>query len=107
VIPGHGAVFDDVEKALGTARRRLDGLQRDPVKHARHAIKVLMKFKLLELHSVTLQDWAAWLHNTPYLETIRSRFFGNVELGQLTDDIFAELVAAGAAELDASVIRNI
>jgi glyoxylase-like metal-dependent hydrolase (beta-lactamase superfamily II) len=107
VIPGHGAVFDDVGKALVTARRRLDGLQRDPVKHARHAIKVLMKFKLLELHSVTLQDWAAWLHNTPYLETIRSRFFGNVELGQLTDDIIAELVAAGAAELDASVIRNI
>eukprot|EP01035_Chromulina_nebulosa_P034660 gene34660-46523_t len=36
VVPGHGAVFDDVGKALSVARKRLDGLQRDPVKHARH-----------------------------------------------------------------------
>ncbi|RQO38883.1 MBL fold metallo-hydrolase, partial [Variovorax sp. KBW07] len=96
VIPGHGAVFDDVGKALAVARRRLDGLQRDPVKHARHAFKVLVKFKLLEVHSITHEDWAAWLRDTPYLERIRLRFFGDVELGQLTDDVLAELLASGA-----------
>lgn len=106
VIPGHGAVFDDLGKALATARRRLDGLQRDPVKHARHAIKVLMKFKLLEVQSIATEDWTAWLRGTPYLERIRVRFFGEVELDQLTQDILAELVAAGAAELAPSVIRN-
>ncbi len=107
VIPGHGAVFDDVDKALVTARRRLDGLQRDPVKHARHAIKVLMKFKLLEVQSITAEDWAFWLRSTPYLSAICSRFFGDAELEQLTDDILGELIAVKAAELNSGIIRNL
>jgi glyoxylase-like metal-dependent hydrolase (beta-lactamase superfamily II) len=107
VIPGHGRVFDEVGSALATARRRLDGLQRDPLKHARHAIKVLMKFKLLEVQSIALGDWETWLRGASYLGMIRSRFFPEVELRQLTGDILAELVGAGAAAADASGIRNI
>ncbi|MET3497641.1 MBL fold metallo-hydrolase [Variovorax boronicumulans] len=107
VIPGHGRVFNEVDKALATARRRLDGLQRNPVKHARHAIKVLMKFKLMEVHSISLEDWSAWLQGTPYLDAIHLRFFAGEALGQLTGDIQAELIAAGAAEMDSLSIRNI
>uniref|UniRef100_UPI0025DE0198 MBL fold metallo-hydrolase n=1 Tax=uncultured Variovorax sp. TaxID=114708 RepID=UPI0025DE0198 len=43
VVPGHGAIFDDVGQALAVARHRLEGLMRAPFKHARHAVKVLMK----------------------------------------------------------------
>lgn len=107
VVPGHGAVFDDVGKALSVARKRLDGLQRDPVKHARHAIKVLMKFKLLEMQALSLEDWHSWLSSTPYLVMIRARFFEGVELNQLTDDILRELVAAGVAEKDEVEVRNL
>ena len=107
VIPGHGRVFGEVSSALATARRRLDGLQRDPVKHARHAIKVLMKFKLLEVQSIAIDDWEAWLRGASYLGVIRSRFFPDLELRQLADDILAELVLAGAAAVDTSSIRNI
>ncbi|EJL71725.1 Zn-dependent hydrolase, glyoxylase [Variovorax sp. CF313] len=107
VIPGHGAVFDDVGKALSVARRRLDGLQRDPVKHARHAIKVLMKFKLLEVQSISFADWQAWLRGAAYIDVIRSRFFSAIELDQLAGDILAELVAAGAAEMSTFGVRNI
>ena len=106
VIPGHGALFGDVAKALSVARRRLDGLRRDPVKHARHAIKVLMKFKLLEVQVISMEDWNAWLRSTPYLGVIRSRFFSDVELDRLTGDILAELVAAGAAEASQTDLRN-
>ncbi|SFQ03892.1 Glyoxylase, beta-lactamase superfamily II [Variovorax sp. OK605] len=106
VIPGHGAVFDEVGKALSVARRRLDGLRRDPVKHARHAIKVLMKFKLLEMQSISRDEWNGWLRRTPYLENIRARFFGDIQLDLLTGDILGELVAVGAAEMDGSHIRN-
>jgi glyoxylase-like metal-dependent hydrolase (beta-lactamase superfamily II) len=107
VIPGHGRVFTDVRNALVTARRRLDGLQRDPVKHARHAIKVLMKFKLLEVQSIALNEWADWLRSASYFGVIRERFFTDTELDQLAEDILAELVAAGAAETDSALIRNI
>jgi glyoxylase-like metal-dependent hydrolase (beta-lactamase superfamily II) len=106
VIPGHGRVFNEVGNALTIARRRLDGLQRNPVKHARHAIKVLMKFKLLEVQRITLEDWAAWLRGTLYLDAIRLRFFAGEDLDQLTGDILAELIAAGAAEMDSLGIRN-
>jgi glyoxylase-like metal-dependent hydrolase (beta-lactamase superfamily II) len=107
VIPGHGRVFNEVDKALATARRRLDGLQRDPAKHARHAIKVLMKFKLLEVQSITQEEWSMWLRSTSYLEIIRLRFFAEMESDLLIEDILAELIAAGAAEMDSSFIRNI
>ena len=107
VIPGHGRVFTDVRSSLATARRRLDGLQRDPVKHARHAIKVLMKFKLLEVQSIALNEWADWLRSASYFGVIRERFFADTELDQLAEDILAELVTAGAAETDSAYIRNI
>lgn len=107
VIPGHGAVFGDVDNSLSVARRRLDGLRRDPVKHARHAIKVLMKFKLLEMQLIGIAQWEGWLRGTPYLSDIRARFFGGMALDQLTGDIFGELVAAGAASIDNSFVRNV
>jgi glyoxylase-like metal-dependent hydrolase (beta-lactamase superfamily II) len=107
VIPGHGRVFNDVRNSLATARRRLDGLQRDPVKHAWHAIKVLMKFKLLEVQSIALNEWADWLRSASYFGVIRERFFPDTELVQLAEDILAELVAAGAADTDSAHIRNI
>jgi glyoxylase-like metal-dependent hydrolase (beta-lactamase superfamily II) len=106
VIPGHGRVFNEVGNALTSARRRLDGLQRNPVKHARHAIKVLMKFKLLEVQRITIEDWSVWLRSTLYLDAIRLRFFAGEDLDQLTGDILAELIAAGAAEMDSLGIRN-
>ncbi|MDR7096900.1 MBL fold metallo-hydrolase [Hydrogenophaga laconesensis] len=61
VMPGHGRVFNDVDGALSRARSRLDQFVRHPDKHRRHALKVLVKFKLLEWQSVSegaLLDWA-------------------------------------------------
>jgi glyoxylase-like metal-dependent hydrolase (beta-lactamase superfamily II) len=107
VIPGHGRVFNDVRSSLATARRRLDGLQRDPVKHARHAIKVLMKFKLLEVQSIALNEWSNWLRSASYFSVIQSRFFADTELDQLAEDILVELIATGAAARDLSFVRNI
>ena len=106
VIPGYGGAFADVDRALQTARRRLAGLQRDPVKHARHAMKVLMKFKLLELHAVSHADWGAWLGGTPYFERIRGRFFAGESLEALTGELLSELIAVGAAQSDALGVRN-
>ena len=106
MIPGHGGVFADVECALQTAHKRLFGLERDPEKHARHAMKVLMKFKLLELHAVSPAEWDAWLAGTSYFELIRARFFADETLEALTGDLLAELVAVGAAQSDALGVRN-
>jgi glyoxylase-like metal-dependent hydrolase (beta-lactamase superfamily II)/predicted Fe-S protein YdhL (DUF1289 family) len=52
VFPGHGPAFSDVDQALAIAQKRLDAMRTDPAKHARHAIKVLLKFLMLDL------EWA-------------------------------------------------
>ena len=55
VIPGHGKVFTDVNGALERARNRLSALRAEPVKHARHSLKALIQFLMLELESTTRQ----------------------------------------------------
>jgi glyoxylase-like metal-dependent hydrolase (beta-lactamase superfamily II) len=106
VIPGHGGVFSDVAAALSVARRRLEALSRDPVKHARHALKVLMKFKLLELQRTSVEEWRTWIQSTPYLDVIRARFFASSSLDELSTEVFTELVDAGAAFIDKAQIGN-
>jgi glyoxylase-like metal-dependent hydrolase (beta-lactamase superfamily II) len=106
VIPGHGRVFHDAPAALRKARSRLEGFQLQPVKHARHALKVLLKFKLLEWQSISREDWTAWLAGTPYVETVRARFFSASPLDDLAGEILGELVAVGAATLDGARIHN-
>lgn len=48
VIPGHGALFADVAAAVARARSRLAAMAADPVRHARSALKVLVKYRLLD-----------------------------------------------------------
>jgi len=52
VYPGHGAAFMDVSDAIDRARSRLDQFVRHPEKHQTYAIKVLLKFKLMEFQSL-------------------------------------------------------
>ena len=53
VIPGHGPIFDDLGSALARARGRLAWLKEDPVRNARYALKVLVKFIMLDLERAT------------------------------------------------------
>jgi glyoxylase-like metal-dependent hydrolase (beta-lactamase superfamily II) len=60
VIPGHGAPFSDAPGALQRARRRLAGFRTDPARHSRHAIKVLVKYHLLEVQQQSWADFLSW-----------------------------------------------
>ena len=106
VIPGHGRVFADVPEALARARKRLAGFEADPVKHARHAAKVLLKYKLLEWQQMPLADVQAWLAATPYYARLHARYFGDRPVQQWTDELVRELVAGGAARYEAGVLHN-
>lgn len=66
VLPGHGRVFKDVSGALARARSRLEQFVIHPDKHRRHALKVLIKFKLLEWQSVSMDTLLDWVSNTSY-----------------------------------------
>lgn len=106
VIPGHGQVFSDVAQALANARRRLDGFARDPRKHAVHAAKVLLKFKLLELQRLHVSDFAQWAAATPYFALVRRRWFADVDLAAWIEQLAQDLVRSGAAVRDGDSILN-
>ncbi|RZL68000.1 MAG: MBL fold metallo-hydrolase [Variovorax sp.] len=106
VIPGHGRIFQDVDLALLTARQRLARLVQDPHKHARHAMKVLIKFKLLELQVVTQQSLLSWVHATPYFAAIQARFFEAQSIADIYIQLLDELAESNAAVIDGDLIKD-
>lgn len=70
VIPGHGRPFSEVTQALARARTRLQGLRADPIRHAWHAAKVMLKFKLLEIQQVPKEQFIQWALEMPLVQTI-------------------------------------
>ena len=79
VIPGHGPPFKDHTGAISRARSRLSGFVRDPGKHALHAAKVLVKFRLLEKQAESSLEFERWLTNTAYFDLVRQRYFPNTD----------------------------
>ena len=61
VIPGHGPIFHDVEDALRRAETRLSFLRSQPQKHAQYALKVLVKFLMLDREAVQKDAFIAHL----------------------------------------------
>jgi glyoxylase-like metal-dependent hydrolase (beta-lactamase superfamily II) len=106
VIPGHGKVFNEVAQSLVAARRRLDGFVRDPTKHALHAAKVLLKFKLLELQRLHLAEFAKWASATPYFDLVHRRRFSDRDLVTWIEQLAGDLVRSGAALRQGEYILN-
>lgn len=98
VIPGHGPVFSGVDRALSTARKRLEGYVAAPGKHARHAAKVLLKFKLLEVQSFSDETLHQWAATTDILQMLQQRWERDIEPVKWIDSLVEDLVRAGAAQ---------
>ncbi|MFJ2988027.1 MBL fold metallo-hydrolase [Collimonas sp. NPDC087041] len=105
VIPGHGSPFSGAGAALETAFARLDYLAADPLRNAHNAIKVLLKFLLLERQQLKLDELPQMLSALPLVAAANRRFL------QLSDAALAEwtaaqLVRAGAAEIRDGFLLN-
>jgi len=107
IVPGHGAPFSDVAGALQRARSRLAAFRAEPTRHARHGIKALAKYHLLEVGSQPLADLLAWFDLTPIARQVwrqLDRPAGSAAAwgGQLV----AELAAQGALAVRDGVVHN-
>lgn len=96
VIPGHGKPFDEVPAAIERALRRLEGFEADPVKHALHAMKVLIKFRLLETQEQSWSSLLSWLQRARYFELVRRRYFDDVGAEAWLRRLVAEMCRRGA-----------
>jgi glyoxylase-like metal-dependent hydrolase (beta-lactamase superfamily II) len=106
VVPGHGAVFHDLAAALSRARSRLDAYVAAPARHAAHASKVLLKFKLLEVQQVEVRNFLDWANTTPYFGMVHERWFAGVPRDAWICGLLDELIANRAARRVGSVVLN-
>lgn len=72
VLPGHGRAFDDVNGALSRARGRINRYIENPLSSHQNALKVLVKFVLLEQQSITKEALFARTEKTPMFKALAS-----------------------------------
>lgn len=106
VIPGHGRPFTGVNAAIDVSLGRLAYLRADPERNALHAIRVLVKFKLLEQQALSHDALFAWFTQTSLMERLQARFFASQSMTVLLDAAIAALVKAGAATVEDGRILN-
>ena len=106
VIPGHGAPFTDLKPALARAVSRLDYLQADPVRNAENAVKVMLKFLLLERQQFALSSLPAMFEHNPVIEGARRRFLDRSP-AELAQWAVRSLVRAGAAKIEGELLVNV
>lgn len=106
VIPGHGAPFSDVDAALTRAHARLDALSASLERNARHAAKVLLKFYLLEVRQVAMDDLVAHVARARYYPLINDRYF-RMPFDAFVRQQVSDLVASGAAATDGDTVLDV
>ena len=107
VIPGHGAVFDNVDAALEIARKKLDGFVQNPQKHGRYGAKVLLKYKLLELTEVENTSFMAWASEVPYLKILHQTHAASMSLQEWLQDMLLDLERSKALVFQDNMIVNL
>lgn len=98
VIPGHGAPFTEVGKALDSAFSRIDYFVADPMRNAQNAIKVLLKFLLLEKQSIPLSQVELLLSGRYMFREVNRRYLQKTE-PELAQWAVDQLVRARVAEV--------
>ena len=107
VIPGHGAVFDNVDAALEIARKKLNGFVQSPLKHGRYGAKVLLKYKLLELTEVENTSFMAWASEVPYLKILHQTHAASMSLQEWLQDMLLDLERSKALAFQDNMIVNL
>lgn len=105
VIPGHGAPFTDVGRALATAFSRLEYFVAEPARNAQNAIKVLLKFLLLERQGIALSEVEPLLSGMFLFHEANRRHL-HQDQHELAEWAVAQLLRAGAAEVVDGQLRN-
>ncbi|MGE5170054.1 MAG: MBL fold metallo-hydrolase [Rudaea sp.] len=95
IIPGHGEPFCDVDAALERAFRRTQAFEADPVKLARHALKVVLVFALLDYERMPLAWLPDYMARVGIYRDFNARFF-RLAPAMLAEQLVGELERVGA-----------
>jgi len=95
VIPGHGEPFSDVNAALDRAFDRIAAFEADSLRMARHALKVILMFTLLDHQRLAVDRLGPLMERVGLYRDFNALFF-RLPPAQLADAIVGELVRAAA-----------
>jgi glyoxylase-like metal-dependent hydrolase (beta-lactamase superfamily II) len=98
VIPGHGRPFGNARKSIDAVRARLDAFAGDPRKNARHVVKVMFVFALLERGGMAVADVPGYLGRIPCYRQLSDRFLG-LDPPALAEWMLADLERGGAVQI--------
>ncbi|MBY0233681.1 MAG: MBL fold metallo-hydrolase [Burkholderiaceae bacterium] len=107
VVPGHGPAFSDAKAALATARKRLAFFRANPHRHARHAAKALIKFRLLEVERQSRLGFLNWLLSNTVHVGIWQNYFDDQSVTDWSLALLQELAEAGALKLHDEAVINL
>ena len=107
IIPGHGAIFQDVGTALSIARKKLDGFVQNREKHARYGAKVLLKYKLLELYQAETSDFINWATGIRYIQVLHQKHGHQLEIHDWVKELLQDLERSKALSFQESMIVNL
>jgi glyoxylase-like metal-dependent hydrolase (beta-lactamase superfamily II) len=96
VIPGHGEPFTDMGAALERAFARTAAFEADSLRVARHALKVVLTFALLDRRRLPLSGMAAYVDRVGIYRDFNARFF-RLPPSELAEWLVTELEKARAA----------
>ena len=103
VIPGHGEPFSDVRGALQRAYARLAAFEQDARRMARHALKALMMFTLLDRERMPLSELPAYVARVPVFADFNDRYL-HMTTPALAQWLADELCRVGAAHVTDGVL---
>jgi glyoxylase-like metal-dependent hydrolase (beta-lactamase superfamily II) len=107
VIPGHGAPFSDVARALDVASSRLDYLQADPARNAKNALKVLIVFKLMDVRAMSFDALLEMTTNARAMRAAADALAAPNERRALLEQLVGELAKSGAVTVNGGVIAAV
>lgn len=105
VLPGHGPAFGDVASVLAGAKKRLAALRADPERNARYALKVMIKYLLLDLERVDENALRERIAAASILRMAAAQLRMSIEAA--FEWAVGELIKQGALRRESGVLFNV
>jgi glyoxylase-like metal-dependent hydrolase (beta-lactamase superfamily II) len=103
VIPGHGEPFTEFAPAVERALKRTAAFEADPTRLARHALKVVLMFALLDRQRLPLAELPAYVDRVEIYREFNARFFREPP-NKLASWLVNALETVGAVRREASFL---
>jgi glyoxylase-like metal-dependent hydrolase (beta-lactamase superfamily II) len=104
VIPGHGEPFGDVATALEIAFQRTAAFEADTLRVARHALKVVLMFALLDKQRLAAAELPAYIDRIEIYREFNQRFF-RLPAAALAKLLLEDLERAGVVRQEHGWLR--